>query len=305
LHFPVRIPQKNLMSAPKIKASERQAILARLVTVLKKRYGKTAPEDGRPIFETLLLSALLEESTTAQAERAYTALLRSFHDLNEIRVSSITEIEQALKGISKPDWRALRIRDALQTVFEAHYRFDLEHLKRKTHEQALKELATLRYSTPFMRTFVVQHCLGGHLLPIDESSLEALKWLGLVEPNTGLEAAAEELKTSVRKSDATVLCNLLRELANDPAFEGSFRLSAGDRKTGVDPHEAVERLNSLIASGGRKKAAAGKSAVSKTHRKPAGKRDVKRPRQGEKPKSAKAVTKKVAKRPAAAKSKSR
>lgn len=294
------------MSAPKIKASERQAILTKLVTVLKKRYGKHAPDDGQPIFETLLLSALLEESTTEQAELAFQDLLKAFHDLNEIRVSSISEIEHALRRLAKPDWRALRIRDALQTVFEAHYRFDLEHLKRKTHEQALKELGTLRYSTPFMRTFVVQHCLGGHLLPLDEPSLEALQWFGLVEPDTSLEAAAEDLKTSVRKADAVLLCNLLRELANDPKFDGCFRLSTAEKKAGVDPHEAVERLNSLIASGGKKKPAAKpapKAAVTKTHKKPAAKPDSKRPRP-DKTKPAKSVTKKVAKKPAA-KAKSR
>lgn len=296
------------MSAPKIKASERQAILTKLVAVLKKRYGKHAPDEGKPIFETLLLSALLEESSTADAEAAYADLLQAFHDLNEIRVSSISEIEHALRRLSKPDWRALRIRDALQTVFEAHYRFDLEHLKRKTHEQALKELGTLRYSTPFMRTFVVQHCLGGHLLPLDERALEALKWLGLVEPDHSLEAAAEELKTSVRKSDAVLLCNLLRELANDPKFDGCFRLQGADKKEGVDPHRAVERLNALIASGGKKKPVAkpaAKTTVSKTHKKPAAKPEAKRQRPAGKAPAAKSVTKKVAKRPAPAKGKHR
>jgi endonuclease-3 len=294
------------MSAPKIKASERQAILAKLVPVLKKRYGKHAPDDSRPVFETLLLAALLEESQTERAEQAFEDLLKAFHDLNEIRVSSISEIEHALKGLSKPDWRALRVRDALQTVFEAHYRFDLEHLKRKSHELAVKELAQLRYATPFMRTFVMQHCLGGHVLPLDGPSLEVLVWLGLVEPGTGLEAAAEELKSSVRKSDAVTFCNLLRELANDPLFDGCFRLSAAEKKEGIDPHDAVSRLNSLIASGGRRKPAAKpapeKAAVTRTHKKPAEKPAAKRPRANDKKP---AVTKKVAKKPVAKSAKRR
>ncbi len=295
------------MSAPKIKASERQAILTKLVAVLKKRYGKHVPSDDRPVFDTLLFAALLEESSTEQAELAFDELIQAFHDLNEIRVSSISEIEGALRRLSKPDWRALRIRDALQTVFETHYRFDLEHLKRKTHEQALKELGTLRHSTPFMRMFVVQHCLGGHLLPIDGTSLEALIWLGLVEPETQLEVAAEELKTSVRKSDATLLCNMLREFANDPLFEGSFRLAAAEKKAGVDPRDAVERLNALMASGGRrsKTPSAAAKTVSKTLKKPAAKPEAKRARPAGKAKTDKTVTKKVARKPVQAKAKRR
>lgn len=285
------------MSAPKIKASERQTILTKLVTVLKKRYVKHLPRDQRPVFETLLFAALLEESPAEEAELAWKDLIGAFFDLNEIRVSSISEIEHALKRLPHADWRALRVRDALQTVFEAHYKFDLEHLKRKTHEQALKELGTLRFATPYMRMYVVQQCLGGHVLPLDNRSLEVLVWLGLVEPETQLEAAAEELKSSVRKADASLLCHMLRELASDPVFHGSFRLLAAERKEGVDPHDAVERLNSLIASGGKKRSAGKASgSVSKTLKKPAAKPAAKRaaPKSG----GVKKVTKKVTKKPA-------
>lgn len=289
------------MSASRIKASERQAILTKLVTVLKKRYGKHLPRDQRPVFETLLFAALLEAAPTEAAEKAWDDMIASFFDLNEIRVSSITEIEHALKRLDHADWRALRVRDALQTVFESQYKFDLEHLKRKTHEQALKELGNLRYSTPFMRMYVVQQCLGGHELPLDARSLDVLIWLGLVEPETPLETAAEELKSSVRKADASLLCHMLRELASDPAFQGSFRLLSAERKEGIDPHDAVERLNTLIASGGHKKSApkavASKSGLTKTHKKPVAKPATKRPT-ADKSKAVKKVKKKVTKKPA-------
>ncbi|MFV0443945.1 MAG: hypothetical protein ACK5Q5_10275 [Planctomycetaceae bacterium] len=287
------------MSVPKIKASERQTILTKLVTVLKKRYGKHLPRDQRPVFETLLFSALLEAAPTADAEQAWDDLLAAFFDLNEIRVSSISEIEHALKRLPHADWRALRVRDALQTVFETHYKFDLEHLKRKTHEQALKELGTLRFATPFMRLYVIQQCLGGHVLPLDNCSLDVLIWLGLVEQGSSVETASEDLKSSVRKADASLLCHMLRELASDPMFAGSFKLLAAEKKEGIDPHDAVERLNSLIASGGKKKPAKSTASVKKTVKKPAATpaKGTKRPKTA-KPATAKKVTKKVAKKPA-------
>lgn len=284
----------------KIKASERQSILSKLVGVLKKKYGRSEPNPQRPVFETLLLAACLEDAQTAAAEAALQRLREGFHDLNEIRVSSISQIERTLTGLSNPAWRALRIRDALHTVFETHYKFDLEHLKRKTHEQALKELSALRHSSFFMRMYVLQHCLGAHVLPLDASSLSLLKWLGLVEPEATAESAAEELKTSVRKSDAGLLCHLLREFACDPAFAHRLHLSAQDRKTGVDPHEAVERLTALLASGGAKKLASAKGTgrktpLTKTHKKPAGRPAARR----ERPAAAAAVKKKLTKKPVA------
>ena len=293
------------MSATKIKASERQAILNKLVTALKKLYGKKAPKQLRPVFETLLFAALLEEANADEAEQAYDELVAAFYDLNEIRVSSITEIENAISRLPQADWRALRIRDALQTVFETHYKFELEHLKRKTHDQALKELGKLRYSTPFMRLYVVQQCLSGHVLPLDNASLDVLIWLGQVEPDTPVEAAAEELKSSVRKADAGLLCHLLRELAVDPKFSGCFKLLAAEKKEGIDPHSAVDRLNDLIKSGGRKKKApkrkTAKKAVKKAVKKPSAKKSKAPAKRKMAKKAAKKVTKKVAKKKVAKK----
>lgn len=288
------------MSSAKIKASERTIILKKLVGVLGRKYGRRVPREQPTVFDTLLFAACLEDSPAIAAEAALQHLIAQFHDLNEIRVSSISQIERALPGLTEPAWRALRIRDALHTVFETHYKFDLEHLKRKTHEQALKELATLRHSTPFMRMYVLQHCLGAHVLPLDGSSLALLIWLGLVEPDTTAEAAAEELKSSIKKADAGLLCHLLREFAADRTFAHRLNLSAHDRKAGVDPHDAVERLSTLIASGGRRKAAPGKSGsksapVTRTLKKPAARPAAKRNR----PAAGKPAKKKLTKKPAA------
>jgi endonuclease-3 len=288
------------MTATKLKASERQAIIQKLVPALRKKYGKKLPENSRPVLESLLFAACLEDAPYEDAEAAYDSLQGAFYDLNEIRVSSISEIEQALGKIPDAEWRALRIRDALQTVFEAHYKFELEHIKRKTHEQALKELSSIRYATPFMKLYVVQQSLGGHVLPLCASSHNSLVWLGLVEPGASLEHAAEDLKTSVRKSDAPVICHLLHSLATDPEYAGCFKLNAQERANGVDGETAVERLNDLFASGGRSakktKKSGAKETVTKTRKKPVPKQTASRDK-----KSTKKPVKKVTKKPAARK----
>jgi len=254
------------MTSPKLKASERQSILAKLTTPLRKKYAKSEPKAKRNVFETLLFAACLEDAPTALAEETLQKLIAAFFDLNEIRVSSISQIEKPLAPLGNASWRALRIRDALHTVFEAHYKFDLEHLKRKTHEQAHKDLSAYRHATPFMRNYVMQHCLDGHVLPLDGASLQLLIWLGLIEPGTSVEAATEELKSSVRKSDAEALCHLLHECAVDPEHNGSLQLSAAERKAGVDPHQALERLNGLLNGSFRKKPAGGKAPAAEAER---------------------------------------
>lgn len=260
------------MPASKLKASERQAIIQKLATNLRKIFGKKVPSIDQPVLETMLIAACLEDSTFEEAEAAYERLIAEFHDLNEIRVSSITEIERALGEIEEAAPRALRIRDTLQTAFETYYTFDLDQLKRKTHELAGKELAKYRRASPFMKLFVMQQCLGGHVMPIDGSTHQLLIYLGLVEPETTLEQAAEDLKSAVRKSDAAAVCYLLRCVASDPQHRDATELTDEEREEGVDPHTAPKRLDELLSGArkrqiGRKKAAkSGK--VSKTLKKP-------------------------------------
>ncbi|REJ88207.1 MAG: hypothetical protein DWQ29_08690, partial [Planctomycetota bacterium] len=144
----------------KLRATDRQAIARKVMTLLKKKYGGSTPKDSRPVLETVLFAICLENCTADSAEAALQKLLDSFHDLNEIRVSSISEIEDVISDLPDPEWRALRIREVLQYTFEKHYAFDLDVIKRKTMDVAEKELGKIRYITPFVRGYVLQPCLG-------------------------------------------------------------------------------------------------------------------------------------------------
>ena len=185
----------------KLKASDRQAISRKVMAVLKKRYGGSLPRDSHPVLETLLFAACLENSDYESVQRVFAHMLESFHDLNEIRVSSITEIERVLTDLADPEWKALRIRETLQHTFEKHYSFDLDALKRKTMDAADKQLSEIRYLTPFMRTYVLQNCLGSHVVQIDDASLDVLVWLGLVDAGATQEGASEDMKAALKKQD--------------------------------------------------------------------------------------------------------
>ena len=142
---PRRPPQRTRdprasMAAKKLKASEKSAILTKIVGKLKKRYGSKVPESERGVLETFIFAACLEDATDEQAEAAYSRLLDQFHDMNEIRVSLISEIERTLDELSEPAIRARRVREGLQHFFEEHFNFDLEPMKKKTQDSAGQEL---------------------------------------------------------------------------------------------------------------------------------------------------------------------
>jgi endonuclease III len=231
-------------SRSKMKASDRQAVLRRVTSLLQKRYGRSVPKSQRDVLHTLLFAITLENTSHEAAEAALSRLIGAFHDLNEIRVSSITELAALLDGVPDPDWKALRIREALQFTFEKHYSFDLESLKRKTMDVAEKQLAKIAYLTPFARNYVLQHCLGSHVVPVDDATRTVIRWLGLAPLDADNEATAEELKSAVRKQDAALTCHVLRELALDRRYAGTFSINVAEEPDG---ETAVERLKHHLA----------------------------------------------------------
>ncbi|MBX3444205.1 MAG: hypothetical protein KF774_17515 [Planctomyces sp.] len=249
-------------AAPKkLKNADRQQVLTKVLAVLKKKYKASPPKQSRPVLETMLFGVLLEDVPYAQAEKSLDRLLKSFFDLNEIRVSSVAEIEEALDGLPSAGWRGLRIREILQYSFEKFFAFDLEPLRRKTLEQVEKSLDKIKHLTHFTREFTLLHCMGAHSIPLDQSSHELLGWLGVATPDNH-KAAADELRAAVRKADVPTFFHLVHSLASEPAFHGAFRLKPSEKAAGGgDPGSAVERLNAMLASGGKR-------PVAKTIRKP-------------------------------------
>ncbi len=299
------------MSTTKLKASDRQALFRKIVTVLKKKYGGGVPKDQRNVLETMLFACCLENARNQEAEAAYQNLLSTFHDLNEIRVSSISEVERSLDSLDDAAWRALRIRDTLQYVFEKYYVFDFEPLRRKTVDSAVKQLAKIKCLSPFVQLYTLQHSLGAHVIPMDDTLCRVVAWLGLIPQGMPPDKAAEEVKSSVRKSDAPLLGHLLRELGADPTFKSAFKITKAMLTDGeVDPTDAAKRLESLLknppgrtkkVSKPRKKTTAKKS-TAKTKKGTASKRPtakkknvtkkVSRPQKATKKKTTRRVTKK-------------
>lgn len=236
-----------MSNVKKLKTHDRQAIAQNLMTAMKKRYKSAPPKHSHSLLETLIYAAILEDALEDEASAAYDQLMKSFHDLNEIRVSTISEIEAALSPLPNAGWPALRIREILQHTFEKFYRFDLEELKRKPVEQVEKHISKFKHTTPFMKLYLIQNSLGTHAIPLDEKSRDLLAYLGVIEPQATIEAAAEDLKPIVRKADSHLFLHLVRCMACDHHFKGKLRLTANQALgEGPDANTAVQRLSEIF-----------------------------------------------------------
>ena len=277
-----------------MKASEKQDLTKKVMARLEKHFGPPTPDADRSVLDTLVYAICLENEDYASAAKAYEALQEHFHDLNEIRVSSVTELVIAFRHQSDPELRSHRVRSVLQFVFEDQFEFDLEAIRKKTQEQAARKIGKIRELSPFIRNYVQHAALGAHLVPLDDRMLAATIWLGLIEPGTTTEAAAEALKPAVRKSDAPVLCHLLRRFTTEApgrsAFDpAKFSVPAG----GYSADDALRRVDDLLRGKSKTPASKPKAASKATVKKPAAK-----PKASAKPAAKKAKTA-TAKRPAA------
>jgi endonuclease III len=255
-----------MSAASRPKASDKQAILKKLFPLLKKQYKSSLPKYDLPILETLIHAICLEDASQEEAEAAQERLEEGFHDYNEMRVSSISELNKVFEGMESPELRSLRIRSVLHYVFEEHYEFEFEGLRRKTLELATKQLNKIRDLSPFVKNFTLQVALGSHLVPVDEVMLRPVKWLGLVELEATPEDASETLKPAVRKSEGPLFCHLIRSLAHDPKLADAFHLDSEAPEEEFDLSSAPARLKKLLEEGPAKKAGkkTAKSSPKKT-----------------------------------------
>ncbi len=224
------------------KAADKSQVCRKLVNSLHKLYGKSVPKIELPVVETLLFAVCLEDNPWTTSEVGMKHLLASFFDLNEIRVSSVNELELVLTPLHKADWKGLRIRSILRHLFETTYSYDFEKLRRQTLEQAVKTLKKIPDVTPFIRDFVLHEILGSHIVFLDDYMLTAAKWLGLVPENSDVNEASEYLKGGLKKSEVSEFCHLLRCLATDPKFIPRF-IDHADSEQSMD--DVMERFAEL------------------------------------------------------------
>lgn len=162
--------------------TNKQQVLAHLQTALRKKYPAPAEPAPRAVLEELVYAVCREGVPSDAADAAFDRLRRSFFDWNEVRVSSVQEVADALRGLPDAGTRAERVVGLLQEVFEERYAFDLSSVAKKGLKDAARQIA--RYKTgvnDFAIAWVTQRTLGGHAVPVDAPTLRVLRRLGVAD----------------------------------------------------------------------------------------------------------------------------
>ena len=238
--------------AERLKASEKQSICNKLMALLKKKYKVKSTGPDFPALETILRAICLEDVSFQVGEQAYEQLIDYYFDLNEIRVSSISELEETLEKLPEPEFRALRLRSVLHYVFESFYDYTFEDIRRKSLVQAREELKSIESLSPFVVNYTLQSLLGSHLVPVDRPLCKLAVWLGFADPKSSNEEVAASLKPAVRKSDVPQFFCLFKSLSTDPQYTPFFEDVLDEPAEDEIPVEylactAISRTKDLLA----------------------------------------------------------
>jgi endonuclease III len=181
--------------------------------VLKEHYQPWQPPADRTLFEHLLYACCLENARPEAADEAFAKLQQTYYDWNEVRVTTVKELAETMSSLPDGAAAAKRLKQALQHIFETHYSFDIEYLKKQNLGKAVKDIEAIRGVTPFVADYVTQHSLGGHAIPLSQSIIDVLMVLGVVTEAEAKRNRVPGLERAIPKAKGIEFASLLHQLA--------------------------------------------------------------------------------------------
>jgi len=200
-------------------AVNKQKILDHVLTALKKKYD-VAEQPTRTIMEHLLYAIVREGTTTELADAAFRGILDRFVDLNEIRVSTVQELCDAMGPLPDVATKANRLIGILQEWFEMTYSFEMEEIAKKGMKEGAKKISRLNSANDYSVAWVMQHGLSGHAIPLDQPSIRVLRRLGILDgEEDSLESLRGTIEHFVPKAKGATIVELLSQIAADLCLE--------------------------------------------------------------------------------------
>ena len=139
----------------------KQRLLTHLFTATRKTVDADPEAEPRPVLHEFIYALCREDATREEADRAFQNLCERFFDWNEVRVSSLRELEEAFAGLSNAAGRAERLSAFLREVFDTEFSFDLDkQLLKKGLKLAAKQLAGYQAANEYIGAWVMQRSLG-------------------------------------------------------------------------------------------------------------------------------------------------
>jgi endonuclease III len=198
-------------------ATNRSALFSKIHKVLRKHYDPVAPPSERTFMEHVLYACVLENAKHEAVDDVFARLQKNYFDWNEIRVTSVPELAELMSNIPDAADAARRLKRALQSIFETHYSFDIDVLKKQGLGKAEESITKFSGTTPFVVAYVMQAALSGHSIPINNYAMSLLVVLDAVSESDAAKGRVPGLERAIPKNKGIEFGSLLQQLAVDYA----------------------------------------------------------------------------------------
>jgi endonuclease III len=202
-------------------STSKAQLLTDVHTLLKRRYKLEPRPERMNVLEAVVYGICHEGTTREQANQALSRFKDEFFDWNEVRVSSLREIQGVLAGLPDTEDRARRVRRFLQQLFSRTYGFSLDALAKKPLKDAIKALQEFEaLQNDYVLATVIQLALGGHAIPVDAPIRRGLERLGVADEAADNATLRAALERAVPKNRGSEFVDLMEELTHDTCVEG-------------------------------------------------------------------------------------
>lgn len=179
-----------------------------------KKHFKPAPDTpDRSVLEHLLYGCCLEDARYEQADEAFAKLQQTYFDWNEVRVTTVAELSEALQSLPFAAQASARIKQCLQSLFESRYQYDLDDLKKANLGKAVAELEAWKGMSPFVVSYVSQHALGGHSIPVSVLIVDAMIQCEIITSGEAEKRSLPGIERAIAKNKGVEFSSLLHQFA--------------------------------------------------------------------------------------------
>jgi len=186
-----------------------------LLKSLRKHYKPLAEPPERSVLEHLLYACCLEDARIEQADEGFAKLQQTYFDWNEVRVTTVAELAEALKPLPFPLQAASRIKQCLQSIFETRYQYDIDDMKKANLGKATAELEAWKGMSPFVVSYVSQHALGGHSIPASNLICDAMWQCEILTLAELQKKAIPGIERAIPKNKGVEFAGLMHQFAGD------------------------------------------------------------------------------------------
>ncbi len=279
--------------------SNRAALIDATMRVLKKQFKPAPAPADRSVLEHWVYACCLENARYEDADNAFKTIVDLAFDWNEMRVTTVTELAEQMSSVPDARRSASNLKRVLQSVFESKYSYDLEQLRKQNLGKTIKDMLRHDGATKFQVSYVIQHALAGHSLPIDAGALDALYIIGVIDDKERAKHIVPGLERAVPKKLGIEYGSLLHQMGAE-LFRSPYSPEVRDLLLSINP-DARPRLPKRQ----RKKKPVDKEPVEKPTKSPVERptksRAAEKPKAGKKPKTKKAAAKPKPRKKAATK----